>query len=370
MSSNTGDSVPEITPPTLLTHGIDTVNYHIALDTELTYKIVKAIENGDIPDFEQGAKGVSGYAYSKTRCNLTVRAPSNTGGHMGLYVTANSFWCHSHAPQDYEQQLSYEVSEMVDADMIGIEIPSDEFRLKRVDPHFDIGGIFPDVGKEQIISNARKRAIYLEGTMLSNVQIGTGDIVFRLYDKTVEARENGTTGYWSRIWGKPYDHVWRVEYQLRKRVLKKFGITDINGFLSKAKQIMDYLLNWVRFAEVQVRKDQARPLLLWWQLCTELISAVTFGPSGIVNAPPPNLPDETRLAGSLIGMAATYAALLAYKDGLTPEDNLSTQDGIATIVSLLKRNEDTVLRNAQEKLLGFHEQAHMDRHSNRGRRGK
>ena len=66
---------------------------------------------------------------------------------------------------------------------------------------------------------------------------GGGDIMLRVYDKVAEIKQKSAKVWFYTLWGQD-ENVWRIEWQVRKEVLKDF---DIVTFADLQKQIGDLL---------------------------------------------------------------------------------------------------------------------------------
>lgn len=66
---------------------------------------------------------------------------------------------------------------------------------------------------------------------------GGGDIMLRVYDKVAEIKQKSDKVWFYTLWGQD-ENVWRIEWQVRKEVLKDM---DINTFDDLKKQIGDLL---------------------------------------------------------------------------------------------------------------------------------
>jgi hypothetical protein len=91
---------------------------------------------------------------------------------------------------------------------------------------------------------------FTTGRQFSGFQIGRGDpMLARIYNKSLEIMKSGKT-WFHEIWSK-YDRdtskdVWRIEFQLRRKVLKELGISSYEQFVTKQKELWSYLtVDWL-----------------------------------------------------------------------------------------------------------------------------
>jgi len=69
---------------------------------------------------------------------------------------------------------------------------------------------------------------------------GGGDIMLRLYDKIAEIKQNSDKVWFYTLWGQDKD-VWRIEWQVRKEVLKDFSIATFDDLNSQIGDLLRYL---------------------------------------------------------------------------------------------------------------------------------
>jgi len=109
------------------------------------------------------------------------------------------------------------------------------------------------IEKVSWVTRAQKTHKYWNGDIFTGWTIGQGgDILARLYDKTVEI-EKSRKDYLKEIWEKQgwdtFQRVWRLEFQLRRELL---GQMKINTFLSlqeKTNDVWRYgTQDWLRLA--------------------------------------------------------------------------------------------------------------------------
>jgi hypothetical protein len=111
--------------------------------------------------------------------------------------------------------------------------------LSRMDLHADFLGIdFRPEDKESFICRARSCMANWDEGIFSGFTFGSRkskSVFARLYDKSLEITKKGGT-YWYEIWGSAYEAdevVWRIEFELHRSFLRKFGVTSLEqGFSS------------------------------------------------------------------------------------------------------------------------------------------
>lgn len=79
--------------------------------------------------------------------------------------------------------------------------------------------------------------------VFQSIQFGKGDTVCRIYDKSAEIanRRDPDETFWQSYGISPRPDVWRVEYQVRHRVLKEFEINDLRSIPYGLPDLWSYL---------------------------------------------------------------------------------------------------------------------------------
>jgi hypothetical protein len=98
------------------------------------------------------------------------------------------------------------------------------------------GGFSFEFLKSHKVSRSRKSNPYLNGDTLETFYLGakSGDVQLRLYDKRTEVLQQGEKLWFWGLWGvEPGAEVWRVEFQLRRAVLKQYGVDTLPDLFGK-----------------------------------------------------------------------------------------------------------------------------------------
>lgn len=148
------------------------------------------------------------------------------------------------------------------ADLVGVSIQDTAFS----DP-------------QKWIKRADNFSIFLNRDRLSGITLGTGDIMFRAYDKILEMRtkrETAKQDFFARKWGGvdlDEVEVTRCEFQLRRPVLKEFSVpvNTVSEIFDNLQALWGYCTHeWARFCTAPVdRKNKHQSLSQlseYWQL--------------------------------------------------------------------------------------------------------
>jgi hypothetical protein len=113
--------------------------------------------------------------------------------------------------------------------------------LSRVDFAFDYHLPCMDFGKDCVVSLSSKDAEYREDRTPQTLTFGKSEVVLRIYNKTMEIIQQSPDKVWLfELWGTVAD-VWRIEWQVRKDVLRRFGIHTFQDLADGYGDVLRYL---------------------------------------------------------------------------------------------------------------------------------
>jgi hypothetical protein len=112
--------------------------------------------------------------------------------------------------------------------------------LARVDFTFDYHLPVIDFVEDNVVSLSAKDARYRDDRKLLGCVFGKGDIVLRIYDKVAEIAAESHKAWFFGLWGRRED-VWRIEWQVRKDVLRRFGIRTFADLGDQQGDVLRYL---------------------------------------------------------------------------------------------------------------------------------
>lgn len=125
------------------------------------------------------------------------------------------------------------------ASSIGM-LQSQPERLSRIDYAFDYNLTEIDFDADSFVSRAEKDNQYRKNGIVQNFKFGTDDIGMRLYNKVDEINEKSKKTWFFDIWGIDHD-VWRAEFQVRKEILRQFGIASFESLLDRQGDLLRFL---------------------------------------------------------------------------------------------------------------------------------
>ena len=152
-------------------------------------------------------------------------------------------------------------------------------KLSRVDACLDMVGVGVKEFVDPFVSGrsirrGRKCGVYLDGLAWTGFHVGSGAIRLRIYDKVAECK--GDAVKWdlmvARVYGGEVPEVAsRVEFQLRRKVLKELEVETVADWISKRGAILEYLVTeWFRLTDEEVDRDNSSrfgPSRLWGRVC-------------------------------------------------------------------------------------------------------
>jgi len=125
------------------------------------------------------------------------------------------------------------------ADSVGYRPMLDE-SLTRVDFSFDYKISELDFYEDCFVSYSKKDSKHRECGAVQTFTLGKDDIVLRVYDKIAEIRQQSDKVWFFSMWGEETD-VWRIEWQIRKPILKLFGIRTFDDLRERQGALLHYL---------------------------------------------------------------------------------------------------------------------------------
>lgn len=193
------------------------------------------------------------WATSKTRPNIMAEIRSEMLWRLGA-----------------EESCSF-ISNMISE--MGFEIAV--IKPSRVDLCLD--ALFPKSGwnKDLIdyaVTKAFERACYMQkGGQLKGLAFGKGEIMARLYDKELEIKQHSNKVWMFDIWGIaeiPEEKIMlRIEFQMRREILKDVGANTLTELFEKQQNIWAYCTKkWLKFEDNIGAHRDYRKTMPWWEV--------------------------------------------------------------------------------------------------------
>lgn len=149
----------------------------------------------------------------------------------------------------------------------------------------------------------------------TGLRVGQGDIMLRVYDKVLELQRDGAKqSVFASVWGKEeYSEqpVTRVEFQLRRPVLRQLGVDTLSDLLEKLSGVWEYCAcRWaVLCAEApdRLNRNQSRAEIHEFWKAVQAVDWGTYQPVFRKKLQP--LKDKHQNADQLVGCALNIAAI-------------------------------------------------------------
>ncbi len=118
--------------------------------------------------------------------------------------------------------------------------PHQDETIARVDFSFDFDLPRVDFDENAFVSLSSKDSQYRENGRVQTFTFGKSNVVLRVYDKVAEISQQSDKVWFYELWGQS-ENVWRVEWQVRKSILRRFGITTFADLQDQSGDILRYL---------------------------------------------------------------------------------------------------------------------------------
>jgi len=119
-------------------------------------------------------------------------------------------------------------------------VPHQPERVSRVDFAFDYSLPVMDFDEDCFVSRTHKDRQYRDHGKIQTFTLGQGDIVLRIYNKVAEIEQQSDKVWFFELWGQK-ENVWRIEWQLRKNILRQFQILTFEDLLKNRGDLLRYL---------------------------------------------------------------------------------------------------------------------------------
>lgn len=146
--------------------------------------------------------------------------------------------------------------------------------VSRADFAFDFDLPIVDFTQDNLVSRATKDTQWRQHGAIQTIQVGSGAMVMRLYDKVAEIEQASDKYWFFDLWGQK-EKVWRVEFQVRKERLKLAGISNLDSLdLLAGDLLRELALHHSSLRRISADRNRSRwPLHPLWIALREAIDA-------------------------------------------------------------------------------------------------
>lgn len=275
-----------------------------------------------LPESSQGpvtiwgsGKGTSGYRYhvQTAEMHLFIQCRRDPKSSPNVYVSINARTIWTYGVTGAVGRL---LALMRDLGPVRV----DRIQPSRVDMAVDVlapAGFSFDHLRSALVAKSRKLHPWIDGDVLETFYVGEGKspIQLRVYQKGLEIVKKDKL-WFLPLWGldKP-DGVWRVEFQLRRNMLKAYGIDSVEELQAKAGGLWRMLAEeWASFRLHNDTNTTRRSVEPWWAVVQGCAPA--FG--DVVDVERRKLVDVVgsvdRIVSSVSGYLKSFAARVGARD--------------------------------------------------------
>ena len=196
----------------------------------------------------------------------------------------------------------------------------DRVQVSRVDLCSDFhipGGLSFDFLLNYRVSQSDSISQHMDGNTLETFYCAKPNhhTRLRIYDKSKEIIASKKPWFWE-VWDiEPTDNVWRIEYQLRREVLRAYHINTIDQLVSMSGAVWQYLTeSWFSLRQLDDSNTSRRSVHPFWSavqsLATDFGSTFELDRKRAVSS----LGDPKWYISHCAGCLASYAAVLNLPD--------------------------------------------------------
>ncbi|MDD5474894.1 MAG: hypothetical protein PHU03_00090 [Syntrophales bacterium] len=193
---------------------------------------------------------------------------------------------------------------------------------------------------------------YYTHRKLNGIRIGKGNISARLYDKPLEIRQKSKKFWMYDIWGidevPPDQKIIRIEFQLRRPVLKELGLNCDRDLINKATGAWAYCTGeWLKFQDRPGLHHTQRRTFDWYRHIQEGFQGAQDAEPLIRNKAV--RVDKKRLLQQINGSIISLKAIEQEERGINDSGPLTMQDAVLTYAQEIT-NHQMEYEDIQERL--------------------
>ena len=213
-------------------------------------------------------------------------------------------------------------------------VPYKNESLSRIDFCFDYHLEKIDFDEDSFLSRSAKDSQFRENGKIQTFNFGKADIRLRVYNKIDEIKQKSAKAWFYKLWGQD-KNVWRIEWQVRKLILKAFGINTFDDLKANQENLLIYLVKDHDTLRVQNNDSNPSrwPLHPLWKDLNEQINKIDHIGISRINGKNSALDErEMRIGISILGYLKRYAAIGCVKEN---KNNMNVGEALRKIQGLL-----------------------------------
>jgi hypothetical protein len=249
----------------------------------------------------------SGYPLILEHPNYTLECGEYNNPSFFVTFRSRALWQHGAAAL-HQSFLTWAAS-------VGLTVIRPE-SLSRVDFTFDYQIENPDFTIDSVVSLSAKDDQRREDRRVQTIMFGKGDVVLRIYDKIAEIEQSSEKVWFYELWGDR-EKVWRIEWQVRKDVLRRFGIMSFGDLFEGQGDVLRYLVNdhdTLRVLTEDTNRSRWPLHPLWVALAQQIEEFRGQGVYRVLDPQATLNAQLQRIAVSVYGYQKRVAAILSVQD--------------------------------------------------------
>lgn len=194
--------------------------------------------------------------------------------------------------------------------------------------------------KDCLVTRAVQCSEYTQNSLLSGFTIGAGKLQARFYDKPLEIRQKSKKFWMYDIWGienvPEACRLIRVEYQMRREVLKELDVNTFEDLLRLSPNVWKYCSeSWLKVQDDAKLHHTQQTTLPWWVVVQNGFEG-SQGACPAVRAKAVQT-NELQILQQMVGYAVADTALLRGDMLLVPGEILDSASHIRAVAAALER---------------------------------
>lgn len=210
------------------------------------------------------------------------------------------------------------------------------------------------------VTRASGTETYQTHNQLTGFSIGKGKIQARLYDKPMEIKQVSNKTWLYDVWGFPQVpegfKVIRIEYQLRREMIKELGLDSIDHIFDLIQSIWGYCTEkWLKFQDNPGKQSHQRQTFEWWKRIQNGLNDRNAG-APLIRCKALSA-EKLALSQQIIGLFSSFAALESETNKMFPLENVNLRETFELFLSnLIKSNLNTVdfRQRVESKIARYH----------------
>jgi hypothetical protein len=193
---------------------------------------------------------------------------------------------------------------------------------------------------EYVVTRATDYVPHYKNRQLTGITIGRGEILARLYDKPLEIKQKSHKDWMYDIWGisevPEKMKIIRIEFQLRRNLLKELGLYNYDVLFEKSAKAWAYCTqDWLKFQDRPGLHHTQRSTLDWYK-------EIQNGFKGIQGAEPlvrekAIRADKKRLMQQVNGLITSLHAINMEEQGADRSTKVNLNDCIKSYAIELRK---------------------------------